>query len=194
MLGFALLTPTYVLWHAREESNLRPPGSHPGALFTELRAYPFNHLVGRIGLEPISSRVRTGRSRLELTTRNTFTTGWQGRVRTDMRLLNREVAYQSRTCQCLVQPDGFEPPRSGLQPDALPFELQLHNWVDRADSNRYLPGSHPGALPLSYGQRRYQIWRPVRGTIPRPPARQAGAASTELTGPVHENSGTKKPW
>ena len=43
-----------------------------------------------------------------------------------MRLINSQPAYLWRICQYLAQPDGFEPSRPGLQPDALPLELQLH--------------------------------------------------------------------
>lgn len=69
----------------------------PEALHEALEHHPWDIVlvpVGRVGLEPTSSRLRAGCfAVLKRTTRYFNETGWRGGTRTRIRLINSQLAY-----------------------------------------------------------------------------------------------------
>lgn len=76
-------------------------------------------MVGRVGIEPTSLRLKAGRFAVEACDP---WIGWQGQTRTGIVLVNSQTHYRCDTCQ---------------------------NWLGRKGSNLHFLGSEPSVLPVT---------------------------------------------
>ena len=134
--------PTVTIWHARRDSNPRPPGSKPDALSTELRAHGWRVSIG------LPDRRYQDYAKLFLRGLNE---GWTSNCESPIQAIS-EIYWGERR--------GSNPRSSGPQPDVLTTTLRPPCRILRLAptwcSIKLSPERHYPDSPCSFSHSRYR--------------------------------------